>query len=66
MSRMGSTGGSGVQTAWPCLGSALETSWFALGEPFFSSYALRKQSSHLVGPTTGSEAFSWSGQVVGS
>ena len=28
-----------VQTAWPCLGSALERSWLALGGPFLSSYA---------------------------
>ena len=30
----GEVGGVRVQTAWPCLGSAIERSWSALGGPF--------------------------------
>ena len=40
-----------VKIAWQCLWKA--PSWYWQGMPFLSSYArmVRKQSSHLVGPS---------------
>ena len=38
-----------VQTAWPCLGSAVERSWSALGGPFPSVLAyMGSESSRLA------------------
>ena len=49
-----------VQTAWPCLGSALETPWLAPGEPFLSSYAQigwKTVLSPYMAPISGREGF---------